>query len=123
MNLFVPFLMLTVPGIIAVCVHSRQLIHITRKNWQPLMWIYLLYSFAIVFTVNVVMWLSFPQRTISYSPQITWATSNVLSAGFVVKYILFSAVAAFGLPKFWERRHKMLNLIIKRKSFKISDDE
>ena len=123
MNLFVPFLMLTLPGFIAVCVHKRQLIHVTRNNWQPLMWMYLLYSFAIVFAVNFIMWLSGPQRTISYSPWLTWTTSNVLSVSFVFKYILFAVIAAAGLPKIWERRQKILAFLKKRKSYKIPDDE
>ena len=103
--------------------HNRQLIHITRKNWQPLMWSYLLYSFAIIFAVNFVMWLSYPDRTISFSPWAAWATSNIYAAGFVFKYSLFATAAALVLPKLWERRQKMLAFLKKRKSYKIPDDE
>jgi len=119
MNLFISFLMLFVPGIIAVSIHNKKLIHITRDNWQPLLWMYLLYSFGIMFAVNFVMYLSFPFRTVSYSPWTIWTTSHVLMASFIVKYSLFATAAALALPKLWGCRHYFK----KRKSFKIEDDE
>ena len=100
-----------------------QLINITRENWQPIVWIYLLYSFAIVTTVNFVMWLTFPNRTISFSPWVIWATSNIYSASFAFKYCFFASAAAVVLPKLWERRQKMLAFLKKRKAYKIPDDE
>ena len=123
MNLIIPFLMLFVPGIIAVSVHYKQLINITRENWQPMIWTYLIYSFAIITSVNFVMWLSFPSRTISFSPWAIWATSNIYSASFVFKYSFFATAAAVVLPKLWDRRQKMLAFIKKRKQYKIPDDE
>jgi hypothetical protein len=115
--------MLVIPGVIAVSVHNKQLIHITRDNWQPLMWQFLLYSFGIMFVVNFVMYLSSPGRTVSYSPWTLWTTNNVFQAGFVFKYTLFAIAAALCLPKIWERRHYFLNIFKERKSFKIADDE
>jgi hypothetical protein len=115
--------MLAVPGIIAVSVHDKQLIHITRDNWQSIIWKYLLYSFGIVFAANFVMYLSSPGRTISYSPWTLWTTNDIFHAGFVSKYILLAVIAAVGLPKVWERRHYFLNIFKKGESFKIADDE
>jgi len=127
MNLLIPFLMFFIPGVIAVSVHERRLIHFTRDNWQPLIWKYLLYSFAIFFVVNSVMFFNSPGRSVSYSPWTTWTTNNVLQVGFVFKYTLFAVAAAFGLPKLWVRRHSIieniLNVIQKRKTFRIADDE
>jgi hypothetical protein len=123
MNLFVPFLILTVPGIIAVSVHNGRLVHITRGNWQSFVWMYLIYSFGIVFIVNFIMWLSYPQRTISFSPWVAWTTSHVLSAGFVVKYSLVATAAALVLPKLWARRNRLSKFVNKRRSFMIPDDE
>ena len=123
MNLYISFLMLIVPGIIAVSVHNKQLIHITRANWQPLMWEFLLYSFGIMFVVNFIMYLSSPGRTVSYSPWTLWTTNDVFHVGFIFKYSLFATSAALGLPKLWERRQYFLDKLKKRQSFKIADDE
>jgi hypothetical protein len=115
--------MLAVPGIIAVSVHNKQLIHITRDNWQSIIWKYLLYSLGIVFAANFVMYLSSPGRTVSYSPWITWTTNDVLHVGFVFKYILLAVIAAVSLPKIWESRHYFLKKLNRGESFKIADDE
>jgi hypothetical protein len=115
--------MLIVPGIIAVSVHNKQLIHITNGNWQSLLWEYLLYSFGIMLVVSFVLYLSSPGRSVSFSPWTLWTTNNTLQAGFVFKYTLFAAAAALALPKLWERRHYYLDKFKKRKSFKIADDE
>jgi len=123
MNLFISFLMLAVPGIIAVSVDEKQLIRITRDNWQSLLWKYLFYSFGIVFTANFVMYLSFPARTVSYSPWILWTDNDVFHVGFIFKYILLATASAVGLPKLWERRNGFLKMLKDRKSFKIADDE
>jgi hypothetical protein len=123
MNLFIPFLMLTVPGIIAVSVHDKQLIHIRRDNWQSIIWKYLFYSLGIVFTANFVMFLSSPDRTVSYSPCTLWTTNDVLHVGFICKYIMLSVTSALVLPKLWERRNNFFNMFKKNESFKIADDE
>jgi hypothetical protein len=115
------------PGVIAVSVHHKQLIHITCTNWQPLLWEYLLYSFAIIFAVNFVMFLSYPQRTVSFSPWITWAYSTIYFSGFIFKYSLFAIIAALGLPKLWEHRHelhtKLYAWLKNLATTKIADDE
>lgn len=120
MNLFISFLMLFVPGIIAVSIHNKKLIHITRDNWQSLLWMFLLYSFGIMLVVSFVLHISFPNRTVSFSPWTVWTTNNVFQASFVFKYSLFATAAALILPKLWERCHHFLKA---RKSFKIADDE
>jgi hypothetical protein len=107
MNFFVPLLMLSMPGVVAVSLHRGQLIRVTRENWQTLLWEYLLYSFAIVFTVNFVMFLSAPHRLVSYAPGTAWTTSNILQAGFVAKYSLCAVAAACGLPQLWQHRREI----------------
>jgi len=131
MNFFIPALMLFIPGIIAVSVHIGRLIHVTRENWQSLMWLYLLYSLAIVFVVYFIMFLSYPQRSISFSPWATEATSSVLHASFIVKYTLFASSSALCLPKLWEKRREILDKlknILKHilkyiLTYKVADDE
>jgi hypothetical protein len=115
--------MLVIPGIIAVSVHNKRLIHVTRGNWQPLMWQFLLYSFGIMFVVNFVMYLSSPGRTVSYSPWTLGTDNNVFQASFVFKYTLFAIAAALCLPKIWERRMDIIKKLKERRSFKIADDE
>jgi len=125
MNLIVPMLMLVVPGIIAVSIHNGRLIHVTRENWQSLMWTYLIYTFAIVFVSYFIMFLNDPERGISFSPwttgmiKTTERANDVLQVGFVFKYTLFAVAAAIILPKLWAKRH----FVTKRKKFKIADDE
>jgi hypothetical protein len=115
--------MLFVPGIIAVSVHNKQLIRITRDNWQPLIWEFLLYSFGIMLAVNFVMFLTSPNRSVSYSPWMLQADNNVLQAGFVFKYTLVAAVVAFVLPKLWEHYSYFFDKQKKRPQSKIEDDE
>jgi len=123
MNLFISILMLIIPGIIAVSVHEKQLIHITRDNWQSILLKFMLYSFGIIFVVSFILYLRAPERTISFSPWTVWTTNNVFQVSFVFKYILFATVAALVLPKLWERRYNILKKLKERKSFKIADDE
>jgi hypothetical protein len=123
MNLFISILLLIVPGIIAVSIHEKQLIHITRDNWQSLLWKFLLYSFGIIFIVSFVLYLRFPERTVSFSPWTIWTTNNVYQVSFIFKYILFATVSALILPKFWECCCSFLKKLKERKSFKIADDE
>jgi hypothetical protein len=120
MNLFISFLMLFVPGIIAVSVHNKKLICITRDNWQSMLWMFLFYSFGIMLVLSFLMYIILPDRTVSFSPWTVWTTSNILQSSFVFKYILCAAAAALGLPKLW---HYFLKIIKERKSFKIADDE
>jgi hypothetical protein len=123
MNLFISLLILIVPGIIAVSIHEKQLIHITRDNWQSLLWKFLLYSFGIIFIVSFVLYLRFPERTVSFSPWTIWTSNNVYQVSFVFKYMLFATVAALILPKLWGCRNSFLKKLKERKSFKITDDE
>jgi hypothetical protein len=120
--------MLFMPGVIAVSVHHKRLIHFTRANWQPLLWEYLLYSFVIIFVVNFVMFLSYPHRTISFSPWMARSSSNIYFSGFIFKYSLFAIIAALGLPKLWEHRRGLyakfkLHAWLKNLTTKIADDE
>ena len=114
MNFFVPFLMLTVPGIIAVSIHEGRLIHITRDNWQPLLWKYLIYSFAIVFVFYLIMGLYSPSKTISYSPWTAETSRNIFHPGFVYRYFLFTTAAAVGLPRLWARRRNIIEIAKER---------
>jgi len=124
MNLFISILMLFVPGIIAVCVHNKKLIQVTRDNWQSLLLMFLLYSFGIMFIVNLIMYINDPGRSVSYSPWTKVSTiNNVFQVSFVFKYTLFASVAAVVLPKIWVHRHNFLKWLKEHKSFKIADDE
>jgi len=123
MNLFISILLLIVPGIIAVSIHEKQLIHITRDNWQSLLWKFLLYSFGIIFIVSFVLYLRFPERTVSFSPWTIWTSNNVYQVSFVFKYILFATISALILPKLWGCRHSFIKKLKERKSYKIADDE
>ncbi|MDR0221115.1 MAG: hypothetical protein LBI54_06915 [Lachnospiraceae bacterium] len=122
MNYVVPFLMLFVPGLIALCIHEKALVRFTRENWQHLLWQYLFYSFAIVFTVYLVMYLDYPERLVSFSP-LSEAHSSPLLVSFVVKYSLLATAAAWLLPKVWAGRHKLRDFFKNVKSYKIPDDE
>jgi len=108
--------MLFVPGIIAVSVHNGRLIHVTRDNWQSLIWKYLLYSFAIIIVAYFFMFLTYPERSVSFSPWATWTINNVLQVSFIFKYTLVAVAAALVIPKLW-------HLLTKRKKIKIADDE
>jgi hypothetical protein len=101
MDFFVPFLMLFVPGLIAICIHEKTLVRFTRENWQPLLWKYLFYSFAIVLAVYFVIYLDYPERVLSFSLSAEEAHSNIQMASFVLKYSLLAVAAALLLPKVW----------------------
>jgi hypothetical protein len=127
MNFVYPFLMLFVPGLIAVCVHDKAFVHITRENWQSTLCKYLIYSFVIMTAVSFIMYLQQPLRTVSFSPWTeipsTKTHSNVNEARFVFKYSLLAGAAAVMLPKVWENRHSIFKPISKRGSVEIGDDE
>jgi hypothetical protein len=126
MDFVVAFLMLFVPGLIALCIHEKTLVRFNRENWQPLLWKYLFYSFAIVFTAYFVMYLDYPGRRLSFSSQAE-AHSNVLMVSFVVKYSLLAVASALVLPivckGLCSKSKPLLDFIEKRKSYKIPEDE
>ena len=110
MNIFIPFLMLVVPGIIAVSLHEKKLINVTRENWQRLLWVFLLYSFGIMLSVCFVLWIDNTRNTISFSPW-TLAGNHVLRVSFIVKYSILAVIVALILPWTWNIRNSIVSYI------------
>jgi hypothetical protein len=113
MNIFIAFLMLFVPGLISVRIHG--ITKIARDNWQGALFAYLVYSFTIVLCVYGFMFLTFPQRAVSFS----LSAGDIYSASFVFKYSLVALIFSLVLPKLrarWLNRDKTQRL-------KIENDE
>jgi hypothetical protein len=103
MNLFIAFLMLFIPGLISVRLHG--ITKITKDNWQTALFAYLVYSFTIILCVYGFMFVTFPQRVVSFS----LAHGAIYSASFVFKYSLVALIVALALPRLrvrWLNRKK-----------------
>jgi hypothetical protein len=98
MMTIISFLMLFVPGLIALRLHG--IAKVTKENWQSALLAYLVYSLLIIFIDYTVMFISYPIRTVSFSPWVMQFHSNIYGASFVVKYTLVALVSSVGLPLF-----------------------
>ena len=94
-------LMQLAPGLIAVRMlwHKRATNGIERKDYKFIACDYLIYSFLIQLAVYGIMFITYPERTVSFAVGIG-ATSHVLSASFVFKYSVAAIIAAVVLPVF-----------------------
>jgi hypothetical protein len=92
--------MLLVPGMVAV--YNHGVTKVDKTNWQSVLFKYLVYSLLIIFVNCAVMFLSYPRRTMSFSPWVG-ADSNTMAVGFIFKYLLVALACSVGLPKGWFR--------------------
>jgi hypothetical protein len=91
--IIIPFLMLTVPGLIAMRIHKSKE-ELLAENRILLICEYMIYSLAIIFISYLFMFLTYPARTVSFSLTQTYVSSGIYSASFVVKYSFISVLAA-----------------------------
>ena len=105
----VTLMLLLIPGLISTRILWQNK-SINRENYVFIAVDYLTYSFLILIAVYTVMFLSYPERSVSLSAQIP-AVSNILSASFVFKYSITALASAVILPALVPRLCKFyLNL-------------
>jgi len=106
--------MLLAPGLIALRIIWKDRA-IERKDYKFVASDYLIYSFLIQMSVYGFMFLTYPERTVSFALN-TEAVSHILSASFVFKYSFIALVAALVLPAIVPRiAEGFINLEKKRK--------
>jgi len=95
MMIIIALLLLLVPGIISLRIlwHGRT---ITKSDYKHIVIDYLVYSFLIVLLSYAFMFITYSQRTVSFSVNLH-AVSHILSASFVFKYSITSLISAVGL--------------------------
>ena len=93
----IPILMLLTPGLIAIRILWRDKV-INRAEYKYVISDYIIYSFLIMLTVYAFMFITFPERTISFSTQHVAVHSHIHAASFVFKYTASALVASLILP-------------------------
>ena len=99
--LIISLLMLLTPGLIALRIRWRRKT-IRRADIKYLISDYLILSFIIMIIDYLVMFLSYTERTVSFSVKLMKYDSNIYSASFIVKYSLTALVLAFVIPYLWQ---------------------
>jgi len=94
----IAFLMLLAPGLIAVRILWREKT-ISQDDWKLVVIDYFVYSFLIMLAVYAFMFFTYPDRTVSFSVNVT-AISTILTASFVFKYSIVALISALILPIF-----------------------
>ena len=94
----IAFFMLFTPGLIALRLlwHKKE---IKKEDYRFLVCDYLIYSFLIQLAVYGFMFITYPQRSVSFAAGMG-AVSHILSASFVFKYSAVALAAAVVLPIF-----------------------
>ena len=117
--MIIVLLLLLAPGFISLRIlWSGKTIN--HSNCLSFLSDYMIYSFLIMLCTYGFMFLTYPDRTVSFSVNMLSANSSVLSASFVVKYSLVSLLSALILPiviprlvgvfrKLEKRRKRILN--------------
>jgi hypothetical protein len=118
MMIIISLLMLLMPGLIAARLHGIE--KVTRGNLQPALFAYLVYSLVILFLDYAFMFVTHPVRTVSFSPWVLSADSQIYSASFVFKYLFIALLCSLTLPALWHRRRAIKSILIK-KWYKIKD--
>ena len=106
MTNIVALFMLLAPGLIAVRVLWNNK-PIGKEDYKEVFIDYAIYSFLIQMSVYGFMFITYPERTVSFSAGIH-ATSHIMTASFVFKYSIVALIFAVILPaivprviKFW----------------------
>lgn len=92
----IALLMLLAPGFISLRILWRNK-PLSRSNIFQLISDYFIYSFLTLLSTYSFMFLTYPDRRVSFSPEIL-ATSHILTASFVVKYSFVALISALLLP-------------------------
>lgn len=95
--IIVMLFMLLAPGLIAVRILWKDRA-ISAADYKFVAGDYLIYSFLIQMAAYGFMFLTYPERTVSFTVN-AGAVSHILSASFVFKYSLVALIAALALPK------------------------
>jgi len=115
--------MLLIPGLISLRIlwHEKPIV---KSAYKYIVSDYLVYSFLIKLLVYGFMFISYSQRTVSFSINMP-AISHILSASFVFKYLIVSLTSAVGLaitiPKLirlyekHKHRYRLINLRFAKK--------
>ncbi|MCL2015115.1 MAG: hypothetical protein FWG68_02580 [Defluviitaleaceae bacterium] len=105
----VALILLLVPGLISVRIlwYGKE---ISKSDYKFIVCDYFVYSFLILLVGYAIMFLSYPERSVSFSvdvPRVA-AVSHILAASFVFKYGAAALASAVILPavipavcKFW----------------------
>jgi len=107
----VALLMLLAPGLISLRIywHGRT---ISTADYKYLVCDYIIFSFIILLLGYAILFISSPNRFISFSAQYFDFESNIYSAGFVVKYsvaalalsVVVPVIARKIVPKLFRRK-------------------
>ena len=95
----IPILMLFTPGLIAIRILWRDK-EISRSEYIYVISDYIIYSFLIMLSVYAFTFITFPERTVSFTIQQVPAHSHIYAASFVFKYSISALVASLILPVF-----------------------
>ncbi|MDR1001564.1 MAG: hypothetical protein LBL96_12350 [Clostridiales bacterium] len=118
---FIAFLMLSVPGLVSLRLHGIN--KADKENWQEVLFVFLLYSMAIIFFVNLIMFITFHDRTVSFSPFDRTTNSSIFYSSFIIKYTLFAMIFALLLPNLYKRRQRVRNFLKKFLRSQVLEDE
>ena len=106
MMAIVALFMLLAPGLVAVSIlwHKKD---IRREDYKIVARDYVIHSFLIQTAVYGFMFITYPERTVSFAA--AEAASHILSASFVFKYSVSAFAAAVAIPvsmhlaaRFWQ---------------------
>ena len=94
--MIIAFLLLLAPGFVSMRIlWSRRTID--RSSCLLFLSDYMIYSFLIMLCTYGFMFITYPDRTVSFS-EYAHANSSILTASFVVKYSLAALLSSLFLP-------------------------
>ena len=125
MMIIIVLLMLLAPGLISMRM-LWKLKELASADYKLIISDYIIYSFLIQLSCYLVMFLSYPERLVSFSLSNVWTHSHIYSASFVVKYSMIAVITALLLPSVITKMAQIVyNLEEERKHRiqKIKDEE
>jgi len=98
MTFLIALVLLTAPGLVSLRIlwKGKQM---PKDDWKYLVSDYLIYSFLIIICVYGFMFLTYPQRSVSFDMHNN-AISHISSASFVFKYSVVALFSSIVLPVF-----------------------
>jgi len=95
--IIIPILMLFAPGLIAIRILWRDKV-LSRTEFKYMISDYIIYSYLIMLLAYASLFITFPDRTVSFTIQQIAVHSHIYSASFVFKYSILALVASLVLP-------------------------
>jgi len=95
--LVVALLMLLAPGLISLRIYWRGRT-ISTADYKYLFCDYIILSFIILLLGYIIMFVSDPNRSVSFSAEYFKFDSNIYTVGFVVKYSVIAFALSVAVP-------------------------